>query len=93
MMVDMKKLIAHPDLQERDVLFRYSFMKKPQHLFRTISPVFTKEFIEHWVSLKKLVLCSIVGCEVEHWSQLHDEITQFLVDDGGLGVENQRITR
>ena len=90
---DMQKLIAHPDLQERYVLFRYSFVKKPLHLFRTISPVFTNEFIDHWVSLKKLVLCSIVGCEVDHWSQLHDEVAQFSVDDGGLGVENHRITR
>jgi hypothetical protein len=36
LLVDMKKLIAHPDLQERYILFRYSFMKKPLHLFRTI---------------------------------------------------------
>ena len=91
--VDMQKLLDHQDLQERYILFRHSFIKKPLHLFRTVSPLYTDQFIESWVNIKKIILCSIIGCDLENWSQLHDEVAQLSIEDGGLGIENHRIIR
>jgi hypothetical protein len=90
---DMQKLIAHPDLQERYILFRHSFIKKPLHLFRTMAPHYTNEFIDGWETMKELILCSIIGCKIENWTQMYNEVAQLAVEDGGLGIENHRIIR
>ena len=90
---DMQKLLAHSDLQERYTLFRHSFIKKPLHLFRTMSPHYTAEFIEGWEIMKQLILCSIIGCKIDNWTQLYNEVAQLPVEDGGLGIENHRIIR
>ena len=51
------KLINNKDLQERMILFRDSFLKKPLHIFRTVNPKFTQEFARKFEVLKIKVLC------------------------------------
>ena len=65
------KLMNHKDLQERMILFRDSFIKKPLHIFRTINPIFTQEFASKFECLKIKILCSILGFESSDLSDLH----------------------
>ena len=58
-----------------------------------MSPHYTNEFIDGWETMKELILCSIIGCNIENWTQLYNEIAQLAVEDGGLGIENHRIIR
>ena len=83
------KLICHKDLQERMILFRDSFLKKPLHIFRTVNPKFTQEFARKFEVLKIKVLCSILGFDSsEALSDLHCKIAQLSIKEGGLGLQD-----
>jgi 23S rRNA A1618 N6-methylase RlmF len=83
------KLMNHKDLQERMILFRDSFLKKPLHIFRTVNPKFTQEFARKFEVLKIKVLCSILGFDSsEHLSDLHCKIAQLSIKEGGLGLQD-----
>ena len=82
------KLMNHNDLQERMILFRDSFIKKPLHIFRTINPIFTQEFASKFECLKIKILCSILGFESSDLSDLHYKIAQLSIKEGGLGLQD-----
>jgi hypothetical protein len=79
------KLIAHKDLQERMILFRSSFIKKPLHIFRTVNPIYTQEFAVKFEEIKLKILLSILGMEARDLSVLQYKIAQLSIKEGGLG--------
>ena len=84
-----KKLMEHKDLQERMILFRDSFIKKPLHIFRTVNPLFTQEFANKFECLKIKILCSILGFDsTNDLSDMHYKIAQLSIKEGGLGLQD-----
>ena len=80
------KLVEHLDLQESMILFRTSFVKKYVHLFRTIAPSCTQEFVSEVDKINKYILCGILGCEEAELSELTYNICKLSIHDGGLGI-------
>jgi hypothetical protein len=85
------KLIAHKDLQERMILFRSSFIKKPLHIFRTVNPIYTQEFAVKFEEIKLKILLSILGMEARDLSVLQYKIAQLSIKEGGLGLLNHAL--
>jgi hypothetical protein len=79
-------LMDLPDLQQRMLLFRYSFVSKPHHIFRTIPPEISAPFASRIESLNKSILCSIIGCHVNEFSALQYESSKFPIHQAGLGL-------
>ena len=89
--VGAEKLIAHTDLQERMILFRSSFIKKPLHIFRTINPLYSQDFAAKFEEIKMKILFSILGMEANNLPALYYKVAQLSIKEGGLGLLNHSL--
>jgi len=54
-------IISFPDKQVRNLIFRWSFCAKVNHLLRTIPPYVMAEFVSSFNLLKKEIVCSLIN--------------------------------
>ena len=86
---DAFKLIKFPDLQSMFILLRKSFILKPLHIFRTIKPTLTADFVGDFDLIKAKILCHLLGLvDVEELEDIDFCISQLNIDQGGLGLGN-----
>lgn len=83
-----KNLIDHESVQERWILFTKSFMLKPLHLFKTISPRLTTEFINAIDLIGREILCSMLDCSIDELSEQIIEVIKLPIEKGGLGLKD-----
>jgi len=83
-----EKLIEHESNQEKWVLFTRSFLFKPYHLFKTVSPRLTKQFADNIEALKKRILASLIDCNVTDLDECTTAISNIPIEKGGLGLRS-----
>ena len=80
--------MEYPDLQGRMLLFRYCFLTKPTHIFRTTRPDLIVDFNEGFEALQKTILCSILGCQPWELTNEIYCICCLRTIEGGLGFHH-----
>jgi hypothetical protein len=86
---EAERLKELSNLQERMILFRSSFILKPQHIFRTIPPEITAPFARKIDTLNKAIVCSLTGHNnIQDMSDLVYASMKFPVDKGGIGIND-----
>jgi hypothetical protein len=81
-------LLAHPNLQEAQLLSRMCFSKQPYYFLRIISPEHTTEFaatFDHLIFSLQRRLAGITAGDLVQYSKLRDDIIFTPLNKGGLG--------
>lgn len=80
-----EKLIAFPNIQGRSLLFRYCFIPKPIHVFRTVPPRICGPLIAGFEKLKQRILFSLLDCTAGDMTEIDYLSCNFPLNKGGLG--------
>lgn len=89
-LVKVSEIISgHDNIQERWLLFTRSFLAKPLHVLKTISPRLTSNFVTAFENLKVSVMKTMMG--LDELSILDSRIMNVPIDEGGLGLGDYRV--
>jgi len=78
-------LCSFPDLQCRNLLFRYCFVSKPTYLFRTVRPDLLKEFADGFDTLQRFFLSTLLKCDRTIIESRFDWMC-LRINHGGMGL-------
>ena len=78
-------LKSFPDLQCRQLLFRFCFASKATYLFRTVRPDLMVDFAKSFEDLQKNILWSLFGCAREYLDDKYDWMC-LKINEGGMGI-------
>ena len=91
---EAEKVISCDDLQQRYIFSRYCFDQKINHILRTTDLRLTEEFALKFDTLKKKILCSLLGqfdpFSLPEWVWTQSCLSTTL---GGLGLDDSARTR
>jgi hypothetical protein len=93
-------ITAFPDQQVKNLIYRWSYCAKINHLLRTIPPNVTATFVTDYNYLKKEILCSLLNdpdypAHDYDVSTLPDRVwnqAQLHLNEGGLGIHDHHLT-